>query len=92
MSEPSETPSTVLCPSTSFTILSLNFFLGGLQCAPGALQQRMAAELMYLDSIEESIRQLSDVERIRGVSLAQQEALTLAHVLKVTMSFITESE
>ncbi|XP_041912053.1 centrosome-associated protein 350 isoform X1 [Alosa sapidissima] len=55
---------------------------GGLQCAPGALQQRMAAELMYLDSIEESIRQLSDVERIRGVSLAQQEALSLAHVLK----------
>ncbi|XP_062411595.1 centrosome-associated protein 350 isoform X2 [Sardina pilchardus] len=55
---------------------------GGLQCAPGALQQRMAAELMYLDSIEESMRQLSDVERIRGVSLAQQEALSLAHVLK----------
>ncbi|KAL2089649.1 hypothetical protein ACEWY4_014337 [Coilia grayii] len=55
---------------------------GALHSAPSALQQRMTAELMYLDSIEESIRQLGDVERVRGVSLAQQEVLSLAHVLK----------
>ncbi|XP_065104513.1 centrosome-associated protein 350 isoform X7 [Paramisgurnus dabryanus] len=53
-----------------------------LQFAPGALQQRLSAELSYLDAVEESVRQLSDVERVRGVSLAQQETVSLAQILK----------
>lgn len=43
----------------------------------------MAAELHYLDSIEESFRQLGDVERLMGVSMAQQESASLAQMLKV---------
>jgi len=43
----------------------------------------MTAELSYLESIEESVRQLGDVERLRGVSMAQQESVSLAQILKV---------
>ncbi|XP_067085530.1 centrosome-associated protein 350 [Osmerus mordax] len=53
-----------------------------LQYAPGVLHQRLSAELTYLESIEESVRQLGDVERLRGVSLAQQESVSLAQILK----------
>ncbi|KTG01925.1 hypothetical protein cypCar_00004095 [Cyprinus carpio] len=53
-----------------------------LQFAPGVLQQRLSAELSYLDAVEESVRQLGDVERVRGVSLAQQETVSLAQILK----------
>ncbi|KAL4634878.1 centrosome-associated protein 350 [Arapaima gigas] len=55
---------------------------GELQYTPGVLQHRMSAELCYLDAIEESVRQLADVERLRGVSLAQQESVSLAQILK----------
>uniref|UniRef100_A0A3Q3EFZ2 Centrosomal protein 350 n=1 Tax=Labrus bergylta TaxID=56723 RepID=A0A3Q3EFZ2_9LABR len=44
--------------------------------------QRMAAELHYLESIEESVRHLSDMERLMGVSMAQQESVSLAQMLK----------
>lgn len=56
---------------------------GELHYTPGGLQQHMSAELHYLESIEESVRQLGDVERLRGVSLAQQESVSLAQILKV---------
>uniref|UniRef100_A0A3Q2XF97 Centrosomal protein 350 n=1 Tax=Haplochromis burtoni TaxID=8153 RepID=A0A3Q2XF97_HAPBU len=62
--------------------LRLCFLPGELQYSPGVLQQRMAAELHYLDSIEESFRQLGDVERLMGVSMAQQESASLAQMLK----------
>ncbi|XP_051803148.1 centrosome-associated protein 350 isoform X2 [Acanthochromis polyacanthus] len=55
---------------------------GELQYSPAVLQQRMAAELQYLESIEESMRQLGDVERLMGVSMAKQESATLAQMLK----------
>ncbi|XP_035685413.1 centrosome-associated protein 350-like [Branchiostoma floridae] len=42
----------------------------------------MAAELNYLESVEESVRQLGDVERTRGVGMAQQESVSLAQILK----------
>ncbi|KAM9474964.1 centrosome-associated protein 350 isoform 4-T5 [Clarias gariepinus] len=53
-----------------------------LQFAPGVLQQRLSAELNFLDAVEESVRQLSDVERVRAVSLAQQESVSLAQIIK----------
>ncbi|TRY83593.1 hypothetical protein DNTS_033709 [Danionella cerebrum] len=53
-----------------------------LKFAPGVLHQRLSAELNYLDAMEESVRQLSDVERVRSVSLAQQETVSLAQILK----------
>lgn len=43
----------------------------------------MAAELQYLESIEESVRQLGDVERLLGVSMAQRESVSLAQMLQV---------
>ncbi|KAM7012736.1 centrosome-associated protein 350 [Tautogolabrus adspersus] len=55
---------------------------GQLQYSPAVLQQRMAAELHYLESIEESARHLGDMERLMGVSMAQQESVSLAQMLK----------
>ncbi|XP_041646864.1 centrosome-associated protein 350 isoform X2 [Cheilinus undulatus] len=72
-------------PSTSATARSSRTetrTTGQLQYSPAVLQQRMAAELQYLESIEESVRQLGDVERLMGVSMAQQESVSLAQMLK----------
>ncbi|XP_014861556.1 PREDICTED: centrosome-associated protein 350 isoform X1 [Poecilia mexicana] len=55
---------------------------GELQYSPAVLQQRMAAELQYLETIEESIKQLGDVEKLMGVSMAQQESTSLTQMLK----------
>ena len=44
---------------------------------------RLTAELNKLEYMEESVRQLTDVERTRAVSLAQQETVSLAQILKV---------
>nr|XP_019936541.1 PREDICTED: centrosome-associated protein 350 isoform X1 [Paralichthys olivaceus]XP_019936542.1 PREDICTED: centrosome-associated protein 350 isoform X1 [Paralichthys olivaceus] len=55
---------------------------GELQYSPAVLQQRMAAELHYLESVEESVRQLGDMERLIGVSMAQQDSANLAQMLK----------
>lgn len=67
-----------------------SFLPGELQYSPAVLQQRMSAELHYLESIEESVRQLGDVERLMGVSMAQQENASLAQMLKVTFEFVAE--
>nr|XP_056701556.1 centrosome-associated protein 350 [Euleptes europaea] len=55
---------------------------GAMRFSPAGLQQRMSAELNYLCTIEESVRHLSDMERVRGISLAQQESVSLAQILK----------
>ncbi|XP_075792935.1 centrosome-associated protein 350 isoform X1 [Pelodiscus sinensis] len=55
---------------------------GSMRFSPAGLQHRLTAELNYLSAIEESVRQLSDVERVRGISLAQQETVSLAQILK----------
>lgn len=55
---------------------------GEMQYSPAVLQQRLAAELHYLESIEESVRQLGDIERLMGVSVAQHESASLAQMLK----------
>ncbi|XP_042318196.1 centrosome-associated protein 350 isoform X2 [Sceloporus undulatus] len=54
---------------------------GSMRFSPAGLQQRMSAELHYLSAIEESVRQISDVERVRSLSLAQQESVSLAQIL-----------
>ncbi|XP_018424656.1 PREDICTED: centrosome-associated protein 350 [Nanorana parkeri] len=53
-----------------------------IRFSPAGLQHRMSAELNYLGAMEESVRQLCDVERVRGISLAQQETVSLAQILK----------
>uniref|UniRef100_A0A8B9FWY0 Centrosomal protein 350 n=1 Tax=Amazona collaria TaxID=241587 RepID=A0A8B9FWY0_9PSIT len=55
---------------------------GCMRFSPAGLQHRLSVELNYLSAIEESVRQLSEVERVRGISLAQQESVSLAQILK----------
>ena len=59
---------------------------GGDRLSPGSLDMRLAAELNRLEYMEESVRQLTDVERTRAVSMAQQETVSLAQILKVSIS------
>ena len=59
--------------------------------SPSALERKMAAELYRLDGVEESVRQLTDVERTRAVSLAQQETVSLAQILKVNSDWLASS-
>lgn len=56
-----------------------------MRFSPAGLQHRMSAELNYLSTIEESVHQISDIERVRGISLAQQESVSLALILKVRL-------
>uniref|UniRef100_A0A8C0IQN9 Centrosomal protein 350 n=1 Tax=Chelonoidis abingdonii TaxID=106734 RepID=A0A8C0IQN9_CHEAB len=72
-------------PGTTASGFKPNYSLtGSMRFSPAGLQHRLSAELNYLSAIEESVRQLSDVERVRGISLAQQESVSLAQILKVT--------
>lgn len=50
----------------------------------------MATELQYLESIEESVRQLDNMEKLMGVSMAQQESVSLAQMLKVQEGFVCD--
>ena len=59
---------------------------GGDRLSPGSLDMRLTAELNRLEYMEESVRQLTDVERTRAVSLAQQETVSLAQIFKVSAS------
>ena len=59
---------------------------GGDRLSPGSLDMRLTAELNRLEYMEESVRQLTDVERTRAVSMAQQETVSLAQILKVSTS------
>lgn len=82
--------------STNSTLLviffyALPFLPGELQYSPAVLQQRMAAELQYLESIEESVRQLDNMEKLMGVSMAQQESVSLAQMLKVLEDLVWDS-
>uniref|UniRef100_A0A663LZI7 Centrosomal protein 350 n=1 Tax=Athene cunicularia TaxID=194338 RepID=A0A663LZI7_ATHCN len=77
-------------PNVAFPDLSLgtsrsvagSYPAGCMRFSPAGLQHRLSAELNYLSAIEESVRQLSDIERVRGISLAQQESVSLAQILK----------
>lgn len=59
-----------------------------MRFSPAGLQHRLSAELNYLSAIEESVRQLTDIERVRGISLAQQESVSLAQILKVMEKYV----
>jgi centrosomal protein CEP350 len=51
--------------------------------SPNALERKFYLELNQLESMEESMRQLTGMERTRAVSMAQQETVSLAQMLKV---------
>ena len=54
----------------------------GGRLSPNSLINAFSANLNYLESMEESLRQLTGVERARAVALAQQETVSVAQVLK----------
>ncbi|XP_060076852.1 centrosome-associated protein 350-like [Ylistrum balloti] len=50
--------------------------------SPNTLERQFHTELNQLESMEESMRQLTNMERTRAVSMAQQETVSLAQMLK----------
>lgn len=50
--------------------------------SPNALERQLNAELHLLDGVDASMKQLENMERLRSVTLAQQEVVSLAHILK----------
>jgi len=54
--------------------------------SPAALDLRMALELNRLDMVDDSLLQVTNLERTRAVSIAQQETVALAQILKVNVT------
>lgn len=52
--------------------------------SPDSLQRQLTAEINLLENVEDSVRQVNDIEKSRAVSLAQQETVSLAQILKVS--------
>ena len=50
--------------------------------SPGALERRMTAELNLWHGMDVSISQVSNVEKSRAVTMAQQESVSMAQILK----------
>ena len=53
--------------------------------SPNTLERRMTAELHLLDSMDASMVQISGVEKSRAVTMAQQESVSMAQILKVSV-------
>ena len=56
--------------------------------SPNSLERKFYLELNQLESMEESMRQLTGMERTRAVSMAQQESVSLAQMLKVKCCYV----
>lgn len=56
--------------------------------SPNSLANKFSANLNYLESMEESLRQVIGMERVRSVALAQQETVSLAQILKVSHKLV----
>ena len=54
----------------------------GGRLSPRSLELKLHSELNLLETVEDSMRQLSQVESARAMSLAQQETVALAQLLK----------
>jgi len=61
----------------------------GVGLAPNLLAARLSLELNMLDAVSESLLQASNVEWTRAVSVAQQETVALAQILKVAVCLLT---
>ena len=55
---------------------------GGGRLSPRSLELKLHAELNLLETVEESMRQITDLESVRAVTLAHQETASLAQLLK----------
>ncbi len=52
--------------------------------SPGTLERKLRAEVNQLETMDDALRQVTDIERVRAVGLAQQETVSLAQLLKVS--------
>ena len=77
----SSTPSGVRVSSTA-ALPTVTVTESGGRLSPRSLQLKLQSELNLLETVEDSMRQLSQVESARAVSLAQQETVALAQLLK----------
>ena len=57
--------------------------VGGTQFSPDSLQRKLTAEINLFENVQDSVQQLSDIEKSRAVALAQQETVALAQIIKV---------
>ena len=58
----------------------------GVGLAPETLGARLTLELNMLDAVTDSLLQVSNVEHSRAVSMAQQETVALAQIVKVSVN------
>lgn len=58
---------------------------GPPRLSPNSLERKFYTEFHNLESMELSIKQLTSVDRTRAVSMAQQETVSLAQMLKVCL-------
>ena len=60
--------------------------------SPSTLERKLRAEVNQLETMDDALRQITDIERVRGVSIAQQETVSLAQILKVVIQlFVFET-
>ena len=77
------TPSDVQVTSTTAAALpTVTVTESGGRLSPRSLELKLHSELNLLETVEDSMRQLSQVESARAMSLAQQETVALAQLLK----------
>ena len=60
--------------------------------SPGTLERKLRAEVNQLETMDDALRQVTDIERVRGVTLAQQETVSLAQILKARIVFYRSHE
>ena len=77
----SPTPSGAQVSSTA-ALPTVTVTESGGRLSPRSLELKLQSELNLLETVEDSMRQLSQVESARAVSLAQQETVALAQLLK----------
>lgn len=61
------------------------FLLPQARYSPRSLELQLRAGLSVLETLEEGMRQVDNVSGARAVSLAQQETVALAQLMKVIL-------
>ena len=74
-----------LSPKTSGGInpnIIADFHFGAERFSPATLEQKLLSELNFLESMSDSMHQLTDAEKIYAVANVQQETVALSQILK----------
>ena len=59
-----------------------DYQMGGERFSPATLEQKLLSELNFLESMSDSMHQLTDAEKIYAVANVQQETVALSQILK----------